>query len=122
MDITLVQKFYDRWPKWFKGLTQSPSESCLAFGFECGDGWFDLLWRLCEDIEKLDPPEDFYVDQVKEKYGGLRFYVGNDTLEIYDRIVEAEEESYTICEDCGSVGAVTSNHGWLSTLCDKCRG
>lgn len=122
MDIELVQKFADRWPKWFGGLTQSPVESCLAFGFECGNGWFDLLWKLCEDIDKLlCEPNDFEVFQVKEKFGGLRFYVGNATEEIFDRIEQAEAESYKTCEHCGSKDGVTSEGSWITTLCEKCR-
>ena len=121
MKAELVQKFFDRWPTWFKGLTQSPMESCLAFGFECSDGWFDLLWNLCEDIEKLNPTEDFYVDQVKEKYGGLRFYISCATNEIWDRISQAEYDSYKTCEICGSKDNVTSEGSWITTFCKECR-
>ena len=121
MNKKLVKKFYDRWPKWFQGLTQSPTQSCLAFGFECGDGWFDLLWNLCEDIEKLNPPDDFEVHQVKEKFGGLRFYIGVATDEIFNCIHQAETESYKTCEICGSKDNVTSEGRWIETLCKECR-
>jgi hypothetical protein len=121
MNSELVKKFYDRWPKWFNGLTLTPYESCLAFGFECGEGWFDILWRLCEDIEKLNPPKDFEVHQIKEKFGGLRFYTGAGTDEIFDRIEQAEQESYKTCEACGSTKNVTSEGRWITTLCKECR-
>ena len=121
MNTELIQQFYDRWPKWFVGLTQSPYESCLAFGFECGDGWFDLLWNLCEDIEKLNPPDDFEVHQIKEKFAGLRFYTGAGTEEIFNRIDQAEAESYKTCETCGSKDNVTSEGRWITTLCKECR-
>ncbi|MEK7090164.1 MAG: hypothetical protein AAB930_01100, partial [Patescibacteria group bacterium] len=51
------------------------TESLMAFGFECGDGWFGLIKKLCEKLKDLDL-KDFRVTQVKEKFGGLRFYVG----------------------------------------------
>lgn len=121
MKSELVKRFYDRWPNWFQGLTQSPMQSCLAFGFECGDGWFSLLWRLCEDIEKLNPPEDFQVDQVKEKFGGLRFYIAFGNEEIFSLISKAEEDSYNTCEICGSTENVTSEGSWITTFCKKCR-
>lgn len=121
MNSELVKRFYDRWPKWFVGLTQSPIESCLAFGFECGDGWYDLLWRLCEDIEKLGVEDDFIVDQVKEKFGGLRFYCGPATEEIWQRIEQAEKESIKTCEACGSTKNVTSEGSWITTFCKECR-
>ncbi len=122
MKAELVQKFFDRWPQWFQGLTQSPMQSCLAFGFECEDGWFDLLWKLCEDIDKTNPPEGFEVCQVKEKFGGLRFYTMCATEEIYNRISKAQDDSYNTCEICGSTEDVTSEGAWITTFCKKCRG
>lgn len=122
MDNKLEDAFALRWPAWFKGLNQSPMQSNLAFGFECGDGWRDLLWDLCCDIQNLNPPPDFEVTQVKEKFGGLRFYISGGTCEINDRISRAENASYDVCERCGSRGGVTLNEsGWLSTRCAKCR-
>jgi len=107
----MKKEFQKRWPKWFDDFDW----------FECGDGWKDLLWRLCEDIEKLNSPEDFYVCQVKEKFGGLRFYVLGGSDEIYDRINQAENESFKTCEKCGSTQNVTTEGGWLKTLCKECR-
>jgi len=122
MKLELVEQFYHRWPRWFIGLTQLPTQSNLAFGFECGDGWFDILWKLCEDIDKLNPDENFIVHQIKEKFAGLYFYVGPTTHEILNRIEQAEAESYKTCEICGSKTDVTTNErGWMKTLCDICR-
>lgn len=122
MDNKLEDAFAQRWPTWFKGLYKSPIDSCLAFGFECGDGWRDLLWDLCCDIQNLNPPPDFEVHQVKEKFGGLRFYASGGTHEILDRIHRAENGSYDICERCGSrEGVNVSESGWITTRCAKCR-
>jgi hypothetical protein len=40
------------------------------------EGWFALVDELCTDLEQLlgDRAEAFAVEQVKEKFGGLRFY------------------------------------------------
>lgn len=118
---TMELEFKERWPKWFDGLDGSPMKTCLAFGFECGEGWKDLLWCLCEDIEKLGPHEEFCVHQVKEKFGGLRFYTSGCSNEIHDRVSQAEQESYNTCETCGSTEEVTSEGSWVKTLCKKCR-
>ena len=109
---------------------KSVQESLMAFGFECGDGWYNLNWKLCEKIEKEiksfknDDLKNyqkypFEVVQVKQKFGGLRFYTNWGTDKIYELINEAEEKSYTVCESCGEVGRVRDG-GWISTLCDKC--
>jgi hypothetical protein len=42
-------------------------------GFEHDDGWFDILRRLCEDLEPLVAGHEFKVLQVKEKFGGYVF-------------------------------------------------
>lgn len=54
--------------------------------------------------------------QVKEKFGGLRFYVDGGDDEIYAMISFAEAMSYRMCEECGSPGT-TGGRGWIRTLC-----
>jgi hypothetical protein len=55
--------------------------------------------------------------QVKEKFGGLRFYVQAATKEHYNYISFAESMSYRTCEQCGAPGK-TYTDGWHMTLCD----
>lgn len=87
--------------------------------FPVGEGWRPLIEKLVNDIIKINPKVE--VTQVKEKFGGLRFYIigGND--EVYDLIDLAENESLKICENCGTKENVTTKGGWLVTLCNKCR-
>ncbi len=62
------------------------------------------------------------LDQIKEKFGGLRFYARTPTgtrYEIRGMIQMAEAMSVTICDSCGNKGK-TRNHAWRRTLCDKC--
>ena len=55
--------------------------------------------------------------QVKEKFGGLRFYVHGASNKHWDYISFAESMSYRTCEQCGAVGK-TYTDGWHRTLCD----
>ena len=55
--------------------------------------------------------------QVKEKFGGLRFYVQAATDAHYKYITFAESMSYRTCEECGAPGK-TYTDGWHTTLCD----
>ena len=55
--------------------------------------------------------------QVKEKFGGLRFYVQAATDKHYQYISFAESMSYRTCEMCGAPGK-TYTDGWHTTLCD----
>lgn len=59
--------------------------------------------------------------QVKEKFGGLRFYVNGASDRQYAIIHWAESLSYGICEKCGSTKNIGSTQGWLRTLCEECR-
>ena len=112
--------------KWYHS-EKSLSESLMSFGFMSGDGWFKLIKRLSEDIDREirrlteDVCKDFCVVEVKEKFGGLRFYVNyTPTDKIYELINKAEKESYKICEECGKKGKLRNKLSWWQTLCDKC--
>jgi len=96
----------------------------MPFVFDCQDGWFDLIYKLSQDIQRVidNTPDstlfkDFFVMQVKQKWGLLRYYVSYGTDEIFDLIHKAEGESGHICEICGKPGTLTVKHGFLQTLC-----
>jgi ribosomal protein L37AE/L43A len=80
-----------------------------------GQGWAGLINELYDAM-----PSDTEVVQVKEKFGGLRFYVGFSTNEFMDLIDKCEERSYHICERCGKKGVLRENRRWILTLCDEC--
>lgn len=82
---------------------------------DCGDGWFHLLLGLSQALEAMG--EDITVHQVKEKFGGLRFYIDNASDAVHELIDQAEEISYQTCERCGQPGRPRKG-GWVSTLCD----
>jgi hypothetical protein len=84
---------------------------------ECADGWFHLINDLCVKLNDISPNVE--VVQVKQKFGGLRFYTGGVTEEQYKLIQEAEEESYTICEICGLPGKRIVHNGWISVACEN---
>jgi hypothetical protein len=118
MNKELEQKFYDRWPEWFRGRHEGMRNNLMYFGFDHDDGWFDLEWRLCEDLEKL-VGADYKLMQVKEKFGTLRWYDDFGTEETRKRIRQAENESAITCELCGKLGRLRG-HSWVRTLCDVC--
>jgi hypothetical protein len=123
MDDKLVQKFQERF-KWFpKKDPLYHADLNFPMSIDCGNGWFDLIWKLCEDIDiivKCEGWENFSVDQIKEKFAGLRFYVNGANREVFDLIHKAEDKSYEICEVCGKKGSMYLGFGWYRTLCAKC--
>ncbi len=100
-------------------------------GFAVGPGWWPILETLCNQIhhhvewkqnqkEKYQQGEgcpDVTVAQIKEKFGGLRFYYdgGDDTVDGMVRMAEAWADR--TCEECGHPGTRRSG-GWIRTLCD----
>ena len=119
MKEELEQKIFKDFPNMYKP-ERPETESLMCFGFECGDGWFDLLYSLSKDLSEMeDLPEGFEVEQVKSKFGTLRFYPNFGNEKIYERITQAEEESAVTCEDCGKPGKLTGK-GWVTTLCEDC--
>ena len=118
-----TQKLFHDFPSFFRGRND-PQKSLMGFGFCCGNGWFNLIYKLCQDIQKCikfsnrpDNLDDFEVEQVKEKFGGLRFYVGPAIKPVHDLIAKAEGESYKICEVCGESGELVSVAGYYTTRC-----
>ena len=121
-----------KYPKIFKDRGGSIRETCMAWGFECGPGWFNIIDALCytaqnhidwkiKNIQDLQEAEDLQIvaSQVKEKFGGLRFYYcgGDDVIDGIVRMAEAMSEK--TCEMCGSSG-VQRDDGWIVTMCDPC--
>ena len=85
--------------------------------FSVDKGWYPLIKNLIEDLIKLGWNKE--VLQVKEKFGGLRFYINEGSKEVYDRITEAEKLSYETCEVTGNPGKLRTDIGWYLTLCDE---
>jgi hypothetical protein len=142
MKKELQELLFNNYPVLFENRLKGCKESCLSFGVECGDGWYDIISSLCWMIaqhetnisnnklylEKNNPeklkntPEYFPVkfDQVKEKFGGLRVYFSGGDDYINGLVRMAESFSYKICEVCGEKGSPNKS-GWISTLCEICK-
>lgn len=173
MSPELEQKIFNEYPKIFKDNTKSPQETCMCWGLEVGDGWYQLIDVLCEALTytfitsvevdeedgkrlgielsrwkdedkgryffRVEPPQ-VVADQVKEKFGTLRFYYhleyseDNKSLiatkkypdletinkrysDYIDGIVHfAEIASGRTCEVTGAEGSRHVRSGWYKTL------
>ena len=167
----------ERYPKMMVNRNKDMMETCMCWGFECGDGWFNILdqlmgsiqhhidwkekqrkWaidynemaaqckagnfdlfeesmkditnseykeqRLAEivagdfrEIPESIPPVT--LDQVKEKFGTLRFYYSGGDDYISGMVSLAESLTGVTCESCGNVGERRGG-GWVHTYCTPC--
>jgi len=118
---------YEKWKTQFP-LCFETHGCCMEFGIQCGSGWFPMLERLLAKIEAhlaekyaagfRDTEYSFRIDQIKEKFGTLRFYVGGGDDQIFQWILDAETESEATCELTGAPGTLHCRKGafWLRTL------
>jgi hypothetical protein len=90
-----------------------------VYPFQCGGGWYRLIYDLASQLATQEPPEaDVHVNQVKEKFGGLRFYTRSVLSTAGQQAIEeAEARSFMICEACGAPGTLQSREGWFRTRC-----
>lgn len=108
-------------------------------GFAVSEGWWPIIETLCANIQshidwktssrerllKDNPynhtiPEEVpqvTVNQIKEKFGGLRFYYSGGDEQISGMVRMAEAWADIACEECGASGTRRSG-GWIRTLCD----
>jgi hypothetical protein len=94
-------------------------------GFAVGKGWWPIIERLSSNIQQhiewknreTEVVPQVVVEQIKEKFGGLRFYYqgGDDNVAGMVRMAEAWAD--IACEDCGGIGKRRGG-GWVRTLCD----
>ena len=99
----------------------------MCWGFECGDGWYNILNLLMSNIQhhidwknkKEQVVPQVTLDQVKEKFGTLRFYYTGGDEYIRGLVSMAESMSAVTCESCGNPGKQTHG-GWIKTTCKPC--
>jgi hypothetical protein len=122
LDEQLCQKY----PLIFANRHRPMNETAMCWGFDCGDGWFNILDQLCLNIQyyiewknkKETVVEQVVADQVKEKFGTLRFYYSGGDEHIAGMVAMAESMSGVTCEDCGKPGR-SRGFGWITTVCDE---
>ena len=94
-------------------------------GFCVGEGWWPVLANLCANIQhhidwknkQSEVVPQVVVGQIKEKFGGLRFYYDGGDDEISGMVRMAEAWAGNTCETCGALG-MRREGGWIKTLCD----
>ena len=167
----------EKYPKMMVNRNKDMKETCMCWGFECGDGWFNILdqlmgsiqhhidWKekqrrwaieynemaaqakagnfdLFEETTKAQPNDQYKeqrlaeiiagdfrqvpesipqvtLDQVKEKFGTLRFYYSGGDDYISGMVSLAESLTGVTCESCGNVGEQRGG-GWIHTYCTPC--
>ena len=96
-------------------------------GFAIGEGWWPIIESLCANIqshidwqnknhEKHPVVTQVTIAQIKEKFGGLRFYYDGGDDNVHGMVRMAESWADHSCEECGAPGT-SGGKGWIKTLC-----
>jgi hypothetical protein len=129
-------KMAEKFPRYF-------GEGKRYGGFAIGEGWYPIIEALMIQIDHytkwkrnmrardlknvragdvsitVTPKVNWItVEQIKEKFGGLRFYYQGGDAHISGMVTMAEVWAHRTCETCGDRGERRSG-GWVRTLCDK---
>ena len=125
LELELVKKY----PKILRDYKGDPMQTCMSWGMECDDGWYNLLDKCMEKLQYFcdlcssnDKEVQVVATQIKEKFGTLSFYTsvyGSNSIEheIIDNIIDAAEiKSAHTCEVTGKEGTVCKRGGWYRTL------
>lgn len=123
MNEELDKQLVEKYAKIFADRHKSMQETCMCWGFDCGPGWYNLIDSLCSTIQHyLDYKPNVHqvvAEQVKEKFGTLRFYFRGGDPYIHGLVDMACCLTKSICEICGNPGKI-KNDGWIKVRCDKC--
>ena len=121
----------------------------LAFDDETGEpileggvhdwGWNDIILCWAEKVKPIyekmpkDARDQFYVSQLKEKYGDMRLYLSCYPTGPFEKISEyttmVEHLSTFTCINCGHISkssdgkklfAWSTKGGWITITCKKC--
>jgi len=117
----------EKYPKMMVNRNLPMTETCMCWGFDCGDGWYNILNQLMGNIQHHidwknrngEVVPQVILDQVKEKFGTLRFYYTGGDDYISGLVSMAEAMSGVTCEGCGNVGE-RKGGGWVHTYCEPC--
>lgn len=137
MNNELQNKLFELAPILYQEKDLDVESTCMCWGFECPDTWFELLSELTIQLEKINNTYkdkfEIIAHQVKEKYGYLHFYysvkyiddsfintIDDEILTQIDALIsDAELKSRKICCECGQPATKISK-GWIMYYCDKC--
>lgn len=129
MTNTLELKLKTKFPSILIELNNSSVTSCMKYGIEVDDGWYDLICNLCTELQEWSDlnKKQIVAKQIKEKFAGLRFYCGidgdkdnvkdgSDFSQICKIISKYEALSYETCECTGGIGNICKRGFVYKTL------
>lgn len=122
MNDDLERLLFERHVAMYEGHDLSPTQSLMAFGCDCGDGWYAILAALSDVLARHRRETGVAIEasQVKEKFGTLCYYTHFRDDYSDGAIRLARRMSGKVCEGCGAPAANSNFQGWYATCCRAC--
>jgi hypothetical protein len=100
MKIELQEQLFKNYPKIFVRRHLPKTHTSMCYGIQCSDRWYDIIDTLCASIQSYADQNGLICEanQVKSKFGSLRFYVTYSDPYIKGLLTMAEMMSLKIKE------------------------
>jgi len=120
-EVDKYDKFVQRLEEQFPKMFSEPYGEVAV-----GEGWWPIVESLCSQIQHHIDWRTKYgnivpqvvVHQIKEKFGGLRFYYDGGDEQVRGMVSMAESWASNTCEICG-VPSTKQTTGWIKNVCDE---
>lgn len=124
-----TEELIAKYPKIFVDYEGNPGQ---CNWLDLPKGWVSIVDDLCGSMQQyIDNyvmytkdgqfrPQQVTCVQMKEKFGGLRFYTNGHDDHIGGMIALAEYLCHNTCQQCGSREDLGVTSGWISVLCRTC--
>lgn len=124
-----TEEIINKYPKIFQQYEGNPG--MVNWG-GVPNGWLPIIDKLCGAIQdyvdntntyingELKKPTQVVCTQMKEKFGGLRFYCDSVDERVHGMIIMAEYMCQNTCDECGSENDLGVTKGWISIKCRNC--
>jgi len=122
-DRALEREFDEDYEPAYADKSDSEGTFHPSLGYRSGDiKTFIEKWQENDDCRHPNPlhPGRITIQQVKEKFGGLRFYYSGGSKRFRSFTNGMEAHSFSVCHRCGDPGKLRADLGWHQTLCSNC--
>ena len=103
MDSQKTNELYEKFPHLYRERTAPLESSHMAWGFQCENGWYKIIYEMSKKIDKIST-EGEHAPAIslvsKHEDGTLYVAVSNITPPVADIVTRATEQSRLTCEFC----------------------
>ena len=98
MNKQLQNKLFEKYPTIFKDKDEPADKSCMSWGIECGDGWYDIIDTMCNLIQNHIDGNNNYRQYCIERNNIVEAYKSGNK-ELYDELVKNHFSGKGFSED-----------------------